>query len=81
MNHRNLRHPHIIGFKKAILSTHALAIVMEFACGGDIFEAVSNRSKLEENDARVIFQQARDHVIKSTGAVPACAQLHLAAPS
>ena len=57
VNHRNLRHPHIVGFKKAVLTPTHLAIVMEFASGGEVFNLVTTKGRLSEAEARCIFQQ------------------------
>jgi serine/threonine protein kinase len=41
LNHRLLvAHPHIVRFREAFLTPRHLAIVMEYASGGDMFEYV-----------------------------------------
>nr|GEV26017.1 wall-associated receptor kinase 2-like [Tanacetum cinerariifolium] len=40
MNHRSLRHPNIIRFKEVLLTPTHLAIVMEYAAGGELFERI-----------------------------------------
>lgn len=41
LNHRLLvAHPHIVRFREAFLTPRHLAIVMEYAAGGDMFEYV-----------------------------------------
>lgn len=57
LNHRALHHPHIIEYKKCFAVPGYLVIVMEHANGGDLFEFVSERARLSENDARTMFQQ------------------------
>eukprot|EP01024_Parvocaulis_polyphysoides_P027563 TRINITY_DN24967_c0_g1_i3.p1 TRINITY_DN24967_c0_g1~~TRINITY_DN24967_c0_g1_i3.p1 ORF type:complete len:160 (+),score=21.97 TRINITY_DN24967_c0_g1_i3:75-482(+) len=37
VNHSHLRHPHIILYHEVFLTDHYLAIVMEYAEGGDMF--------------------------------------------
>lgn len=50
-------HPHIVQFKEAFLTPHHLAIAMEFAAGGDMFEHVVRKGGLKESEARWFFQQ------------------------
>ncbi|KAL3651117.1 Serine/threonine-protein kinase sapk10 [Castilleja foliolosa] len=57
INHRSLRHPNIIRFKEVILTPTHLAIVMEYASGGELFERISNAGRFNENEARFFFQQ------------------------
>ena len=51
INHSNLLHPHIIQFKEAFLTDAYLAIAMEYAAGGDMFQLVKQRRGLPENEA------------------------------
>lgn len=58
INHRSLNHPHVVQFKEVFLTPHHLAIAMEFAAGGDLFEYLKSRGgKLPEVHARWFFQQ------------------------
>lgn len=57
MNHRSLKHPNIIRFKEVLLTPTHLAIVMEYAAGGELFERICNAGKFSENEARFFFQQ------------------------
>lgn len=57
LNHRLLRHPHIIKFREVFLTPQHLAIAMEYAPGGDTFEYVVKRGGLREDEARWFFQQ------------------------
>ncbi|CAN4079618.1 unnamed protein product [Withania somnifera] len=57
INHRSLRHPNIIRFKEVILTPTHLAIVMEYASGGELFERISNAGRFSEDEARFFFQQ------------------------
>lgn len=57
LNHRDLVHPHIVQFKEVFLTPHYLAIAMEFASGGDMFEYVVRKNGLKEDEARWFFQQ------------------------
>jgi serine/threonine-protein kinase SRK2 len=49
VNHRSLRHPNIT-------PTH-LAIVMEYATGGQLFERMCEAGRFLEGEARYFFQQ------------------------
>ncbi|KAJ4964540.1 hypothetical protein NE237_016389 [Protea cynaroides] len=57
INHRSLRHPNIIRFKEVVLTRTHLAIVMEFAAGGELFERICNAGRFSEDEARYFFQQ------------------------
>ncbi|PHU00011.1 Serine/threonine-protein kinase SAPK2 [Capsicum chinense] len=57
MNHRSLRHPNIIKFKEVFLTPTHLAIVMEYAAGGELFERIRNAGRFSEDEARFFFQQ------------------------
>ncbi|XP_070001765.1 serine/threonine-protein kinase SAPK2-like isoform X2 [Nicotiana tabacum] len=57
VNHRSLRHPNIIKFKEVFLTPTHLAIVMEYAAGGELFERICNAGRFSEDEARFFFQQ------------------------
>lgn len=57
INHKRLRHPHVVQLHEVFLTYHHLAIVMEFADQGDLFLFVQQRGRLREDLARWIFQQ------------------------
>ncbi|KAD2393031.1 hypothetical protein E3N88_40008 [Mikania micrantha] len=57
INHRSLRHPHIIRFREVVLTPTHLAIVMEYAAGGELFERISRVGRFSEDEARYFFQQ------------------------
>nr|QLL22064.1 SnRK2.3 [Fagopyrum tataricum] len=57
INHRSLRHPNIVRFKEVILTPTHLAIVMEYASGGEVFERICNAGRFNEDEARFFFQQ------------------------
>ncbi|XP_057768455.1 serine/threonine-protein kinase SRK2I-like [Salvia miltiorrhiza] len=57
INHRSLRHPNIVRFREVILTPTHLAIVMEYASGGELFERISNAGRFSEDEARFFFQQ------------------------
>lgn len=57
INHRCLRHPNIIMFKGIFLTSTHLALVMEYAAGGELFERICERGRFSEDEARYFFQQ------------------------
>ncbi|XP_021283782.1 serine/threonine-protein kinase SAPK2 [Herrania umbratica] len=57
MNHRSLKHPNIVRFKEVHLTPTHLAIVMEYAAGGELFERICNAGRFSEDEARFFFQQ------------------------
>ncbi|KAG5529510.1 hypothetical protein RHGRI_030041 [Rhododendron griersonianum] len=57
MNHRSLKHPNIIRFKEVLLTPTHLAIVMEYAAGGELFERICTAGRFSEDEARFFFQQ------------------------
>ncbi|KAJ3700384.1 hypothetical protein LUZ61_004089 [Rhynchospora tenuis] len=57
MNHRSLRHPNIIRFKEVMLTPTHLAIVMEYAAGGELFDRICNAGRFSEDESRYFFQQ------------------------
>lgn len=51
-------HPHIVRFKELFLTPRYLAIVMEYATGGDLFEyTLRSDGHLSEDEGRALFQQ------------------------
>ncbi|KAL1540803.1 Serine/threonine-protein kinase sapk2 [Salvia divinorum] len=57
MNHRSLKHPNIIRFKEVFLTPTHLAIVMEYAAGGELFDRICTAGRFSEDEARFFFQQ------------------------
>ncbi|XP_047341551.1 serine/threonine-protein kinase SAPK2-like [Impatiens glandulifera] len=57
VNHRSLKHPNIVRFKEVLLTPTHLAIVMEYASGGELFERICNSGRFNEDEARFFFQQ------------------------
>ena len=57
VNHRSLRHPNIVRFKEVVLTPTHLAIVMEYAAGGELFERICEAGRFHEDEARYFFQQ------------------------
>eukprot|EP00210_Caulerpa_lentillifera_P006570 g6275.t1 len=57
---RNLQlldHPHIIGFREALLSETHLCLVLNYASGGALFDVLCTQERLDEKHARWFFQQ------------------------
>ncbi|KAG5541785.1 hypothetical protein RHGRI_021576 [Rhododendron griersonianum] len=50
MNHRSLKHPNIVRFKEVLLSPTHLAIVMEYAAGGELFQRICNAGRFHEDE-------------------------------
>lgn len=78
INHRSLRHPNIIRFKEVILTPTHLAIVMEYASGGELFERICNAGRFSEDEVRpsIILSlpfhaPSIDHRFAMTFSVPA----------
>nr|GEX33726.1 serine/threonine-protein kinase SAPK2 [Tanacetum cinerariifolium] len=57
LNHRSLNHPNIIRFKEVLLTETHLAIVMEYANGGELFERICTAGRFSEDEARFYFRQ------------------------
>ncbi|WCJ43501.1 Serine/threonine-protein kinase SAPK2 [Euphorbia peplus] len=57
MNHRSLKHPNIVRFKELLLTPTHLAIVMEYAAGGELFAGICNAGRFSEDEAKFFFQQ------------------------
>ncbi|XP_022155553.1 serine/threonine-protein kinase SAPK3-like [Momordica charantia] len=57
INHQSLRHPNIIRFKEVFLTPTHLAIVMEYAAGGELFGRICSAGRFSEDEARFFFQQ------------------------
>ncbi|KAK9840946.1 hypothetical protein WJX81_001908 [Elliptochloris bilobata] len=57
INHAFLLHVRATAFKEVFLTPEYLAIAMEYAAGGDMFQYVKQRGGLEEAEARWFFQQ------------------------
>jgi serine/threonine-protein kinase SRK2 len=57
LNHRMLRHPHVIEYKEVFITSEYICIAMEFASGGSLFTYVQRAVRLKEAAARWFFQQ------------------------
>ncbi|KAJ0106097.1 hypothetical protein Patl1_18345 [Pistacia atlantica] len=50
INHRSLRHPNIVRFKEVLLTPTHLAIVMEYAAGGELFARICSAGRFSEDE-------------------------------
>lgn len=59
LHHGSLRHPFVVSLFEVFLTRRFVAIVMEFAEGGDLFHYVNaqHQKRLTEEMARYFFQQ------------------------
>ncbi|KAJ0918462.1 putative protein kinase CAMK-OST1L family [Helianthus annuus] len=61
IKHRSLRHPNIVRFRELILTPTHLAIVMEYASGGELFDRICDAGRFNEDEVlflpRFFFQQ------------------------
>ncbi|KAL6750394.1 Snf1-like ser/thr protein kinase [Haematococcus lacustris] len=57
LNHRSLRHPHVVEFKEVFVTKEFICIAMEFATGGNLFNYVQQAGRLKEPAARWFLQQ------------------------
>ena len=52
-----MNHPNIVRFIEVLLTPTDLAIVMEYASGGELFDRVLTNGRMQEDEARYFFQQ------------------------
>jgi len=57
LNHRQLTHRNIVGFRRVFLTDTDLCIVMEYAAGGELFDRIAAAGRFSEEEARYFFQQ------------------------
>ncbi|KAF3662419.1 Serine/threonine-protein kinase SAPK3 [Capsicum annuum] len=50
INHRSLRHPNIVRFKEVLVTPSHLAIVMEYAAGGELFGRICSAGRFSEDE-------------------------------
>lgn len=55
--HKQMLHPHVVQFKDVFLTANHVAIVMEYASGGDLETYVHEKKGIPEDKARWFFQQ------------------------
>ncbi|KPI89219.1 putative protein kinase [Leptomonas seymouri] len=54
---RVLRHPHITRLYDVVKTKHDIVIVMEYVSGGELFDYISRKGRLDEPTSRSLFQQ------------------------
>ena len=54
---RVLAHPHVIRLYEVISTPTDIYVVTEYLPGGELFDYIVQRGKLQESDARKFFQQ------------------------
>lgn len=62
----NLHHPNVIRLYEVIETLSKLHIVMEYACGGELFAKISNEGKFAERTAKRYYTQvlsAVEHMV------------------
>ena len=52
-----VKHPNVISLYEIIETPKQLYLIMEYACGGELFDYIVARSKLKEPQACIFFQQ------------------------
>ena len=57
VNHRLLTHGNVVRFIEVVLTKTHLAIAMEYASGGELFDRILKKGKFCEAEARYFFQQ------------------------
>ncbi|TRM59014.1 hypothetical protein BD626DRAFT_573039 [Schizophyllum amplum] len=56
-HHRQLHHPHVTQMFEVIATENHIWIVTELCCGGELFDYLAEKGRLEESEARIIFGQ------------------------
>lgn len=54
---RVLRHPHITRLYDVVKTKHDIVLVMEYVSGGELFDFISSRGRLDESTSLALFQQ------------------------
>ncbi|KAK6923671.1 Protein kinase domain, partial [Dillenia turbinata] len=62
INHRSLLHPNIIRFKEVLLTSTHLAIVMEYAAGGELFDRICSAGRFSEDESSVLHSRPKSTV-------------------
>ncbi|KAI7865587.1 kinase-like domain-containing protein [Spinellus fusiger] len=52
-----LYHPYLVELRHVLQDTHYVYFVMEYVEGGELFQVLSDRGRLSENEARRLFHQ------------------------
>lgn len=54
---QKLKHQHLVRIYEAIIQERQIHVVMEFVPGGELFDLIANKGKMQESEARAYFQQ------------------------
>lgn len=57
-----VRHPNIVCLNEVLASRTKIYIILEFVTGGELFDKIAHKGRLNENDSRRYFQQLVDAV-------------------
>ncbi|KAH0929315.1 hypothetical protein HID58_015042 [Brassica napus] len=57
-----VRHPNIVRLYEVLASPSKIYIVLEFVTGGELFDRIVHKGRLEESEARKYFQQLIDAI-------------------
>jgi serine/threonine protein kinase len=57
-----VRHPNIVRLYEVLASPSKIYIVLEFVTGGELFDRIVHKGRLEESESRKYFQQLVDAV-------------------
>ncbi|CAI7929770.1 unnamed protein product [Closterium sp. NIES-54] len=55
-----VRHPNVVRLYEVLASRTKIYIILEFVTGGELFDKIVNKGRLEEEEARRYFQQLID---------------------
>ncbi|CAI5507389.1 unnamed protein product [Closterium sp. Naga37s-1] len=55
-----VRHPNVVRLYEVLASRTKIYIILEFVTGGELFDRIVNKGRLEEDEARRYFQQLMD---------------------
>lgn len=68
INHRSLWHPNMVRFKEVLLTPTHLAILMEYATGGELFELIceAGRFSADEVCSSLCVYTSNPYAIRST---------------
>ena len=73
-NLKRFTHPHIIRLYEVIHTPTDIFVVIEYVSGGELFDYIVQKGRLNENEARHYFQQI-------TAGIEYCASRRLPAPA
>jgi 5'-AMP-activated protein kinase, catalytic alpha subunit len=59
---KSLDHPNIVKLYEIIENAERIYLIMEFACGGELFEFIVRKDKLSEREACQIYLQILDGI-------------------